>query len=233
MVFHSAEARWFFAGPLPEAMLRWFDPRGRLSIEQRPDQYLLLLGGASVGVKIRHDRSRGKTDFEVKARTGGVRSLSFSPDVTARTDCWTKWRCGDTRLSSLLATTAAGWEGWIEIGKQRRLRHLDLTGPRVAEIEGGGRIAKGCIVELTAVTVEGQPWWSFAFEAFGPADHTRSALSRAASWFIDNDAPPLALPALNSCAYPSWLDVVGRQHAAAGLKRTASLPDLPASLRTG
>jgi hypothetical protein len=64
----------------------------------------------------------------------------------------------------------------------------------------------GCAVELTAVDVRGEPWWTLGFEATGPADALRRELDAAAA-LVFADALPggVELGMDDSQSYVQWL----------------------------
>ena len=65
----------------------------------------------------------------------------------------------------------------------------------------------GCEVELTAINVAGQAWWTVGFEAFGEeADLTRPLKMVANHLLLPEQGMTLA--AEHSHGYPRWLAVL-------------------------
>ncbi len=64
----------------------------------------------------------------------------------------------------------------------------------------------GCAVELTAVDLRGESWWTLCFEATGPADALRRELDAAAA-LVFADALPggVELGMDDSGSYVQWL----------------------------
>jgi hypothetical protein len=65
---------------------------------------------------------------------------------------------------------------------------------------------QGCDVEVVSISVDGATEWSFAFAAYGPADHNQ-CLSTSWATLVSNEPKPdpLRLRASNSMGYPEWL----------------------------
>ncbi len=68
-------------------------------------------------------------------------------------------------------------------------------------------IDQGCNVELTQLSINGNAWWSLAFEAFGEDDCLMEHLQTVASWVFKSYRGS-NLQAEDSYTYPSWLCVV-------------------------
>jgi hypothetical protein len=64
----------------------------------------------------------------------------------------------------------------------------------------------GCAVELTAVDLRGEPWWTLCFSATGPGDALRHELDAAAA-LVFADALPggVQLDIDDSQSYVRWL----------------------------
>ncbi len=202
-IFISAETRWFFPGQVPEAMADWFACSSvEASSPERTDDYLLLPGCSTAGVKLREGH------FEVKAITGPSEVYSWSDDIAGKRDTWVKWsvKVSEPRL---LAELSAGDDAtWLPVVKQRDLRLVSLDGPTPGELQPNTiRLRNGCQFELTRIhlgSASSDPWWSLSFEAFGPAGSVMRNLGTAMH-FVLADPPPVPLPAANSMSYPQWL----------------------------
>ena len=63
-MFHSAEVRWFMAGDVPYGIREWFAAEG-LAVDEEPriDEYLLMPGSTSTGVKFRQYPGDDRASF--------------------------------------------------------------------------------------------------------------------------------------------------------------------------
>jgi hypothetical protein len=68
-------------------------------------------------------------------------------------------------------------------------------------------IEQGCNVEITQLSVNGNNWWSLAFEAFGEDDYLSDNLQTVASKVFQNHLA-IKLTTNDSYAYPRWLSLV-------------------------
>lgn len=174
----TLEVRWFLRGTAPEAVAAWFDRLGDpVEAETRTDRYLAPTGDG-LGVKVRTG------NLETKRRSAVEDPLHVGP-ASGAAEAWTKW-------SFPLAGDAEPEAGWVAVDKTRWQRQT--PGERGS-----------CALELSALTVGGEAWWSVCLEASGRtwADR-RAALDAAAqAWLGRDDAP--ALRAEDAMGYPAWL----------------------------
>ncbi len=177
--FRTAEARWFFRGPAPDAARAWFDALGDpVEPESRTDRYLAPTDDG-LGVKLREGRA------EAKRREGAAGRLAVGR-AEAAIEAWAKWSF------PLAGGVAMPGEGWVEVVKTRRQRGF----------AGGGG---ACRLELSEVAVGAATWWSVCLEADGPtAQVRRSALLVGARRWLGGEAAP-ALPTSEARGYPAWL----------------------------
>ncbi len=200
---NSAEIRWFHDGPLGEKTLDWFKGAKNLVAETRTDRYFAFPGCESGGVKLR--TYNDKRNFEIKLQRGGPEPLKLPAGLSGRADCWVKWSCGEDSVHALVGELMAANKGFIDVEKTRYLRKFSADAGQRIEVDGNARPAAGCGVELTALSVHGKPWWSFALEAFGPDEHIRQILLETARDFIAQNPPIDTFTVANSCSYPVWL----------------------------
>jgi hypothetical protein len=207
----SAELRWFFPGQVPADVAKWFRC-GELWARQpeRTDEYLLLPGCETAGVKLREGR------FEVKARTVAPHAVEVAPRVRGYRDAWVKWSRAVEDAALARSFLRAGDERWLGVRKQRVLRGFSLDGPQGAgaprEVSAGAvRPARGCGVEITEVTVAGLDpprWWTLGLEAFdasGASGDPGPCLDAVALAFFAAAPPPVELELDASRSYASWL----------------------------
>ena len=198
----SAEVRWFFEGPIPPAIERWFC-RGDLLSEAAPreDHYLAFPASLGLNVKLREGR------LEVKSLVKPLGARTFAPDIAGNVEMWEKRIGGDAAVTEFERLRTSAPHLWIATGKKRTLRMFSLDGEPIKEVAAGKVfLANGCTVELTRITVDGQTHWSFAFEAFGDPARVEATLQHVAAHVLsDTHRPPHPFPAANSSAYPAWL----------------------------
>ena len=210
-MFYSAETRWFFRGHVDAGLEAWITSGGLASDQgERTDDYIVLPGCRSVGVKFREGR------FEVKAATSASRDFAFGNTLAGSRETWVKW----SRPSNDAGAMRDG-ERWAFIHKRRVLRLFSLESEDVVEKACGGPwLAAGCQVERTYLRAilrsapDGRPrdddwrdsdtWWTIGFEAFGQPAEIDSHLDRMLEFFAA-DAANIRLPREASMAYPTWL----------------------------
>lgn len=196
----SAELRWFWA-ERPEAMNRWFHdaqvhgcaPGGGRS---RSDRYLRQPQQPELGIK-----QRGGQAVEIKGLVARAAPITAGP-FQGSPERWAKWSSPVLSLD--------GFEQ-VEVEKRRWLRTFDCAGDRVREVALGADEAplqaaepeRGCQLEFTELTLNGQRRWALGFEAYGPPETLESDLHRVVALLARREPPPLrdAWPA----SYPQWL----------------------------
>jgi hypothetical protein len=188
----SLEVRWILRGQLPAAVEDWF---GRFPAEAMAlqDAYLLDPHLPGLSVKVRGGRALG-----VKVYGGSPGLLEVAGRARGRLQSWQKWSFPHGPASPSSGDSA----GWRLVSKRRRISFFaQATGmgsPQLGE--------PGCTVELTAVDLGGEPWWTLCFEATGPADALRRELDAAVA-VVFADAPPdgVELGIDDSQSYAQWL----------------------------
>lgn len=220
--YHSAEIRWFLPDQSRhDQMLDWFRlPDQELVVEtenyvllpdaapfvklerERVDEYLLMPGCATVGVKQRQGR------LEVKALAAGPHPFTQG-EVVGRVDQWVKWSFDPSDQTAKLLEDELDQSGpWCRIGKKRYLQKYSFDLGSVAAVSPDLRPDTGCNVELTALSVDESAgaWLTFGFEAFGAPDHIRSILDETVRRFFALHGPaPFPLDERDSLSYPAWL----------------------------
>ena len=202
-MFFSSEIRWFFAGEPDPGIVDWIAP-SMLGRQEKPrtDEYLLLPGCTTAGVKVREGR------LEIKAQTSPREAIRNNNGVRGYSESWVKWSRG---LDGALAAGVESKETWISVVKRRRLRVYAIDG-KVAEEAPAEKVidGPGCQLELARLTVRPPgdtpetEWWSFCLEAFGISGESRGSLSvMAAHDSLADISEMLTLEA--SMSYPFWL----------------------------
>jgi hypothetical protein len=193
----SLEVRWILRGELARAVEGWFGrfPAETLGLE---DAYLLdpFLPGLSVKV-------RGGRALEVKMYRGSPGLLEVAGRARGRLESWQKWSFPHGPASPGSGDSA----GWRLVSKRRRISFFpqatEMGVPQLGEQLGE---QLGCAVELTAVDLGGEPWWTLCFEATGPADALRRELDTAAALVFADALPDgVELGIDDSQSYVQWL----------------------------
>jgi hypothetical protein len=192
----TAEVRWFFKGPPPEALASWF---GRLGAEprERSDLYLGLGRTDALGIKLRGGPG-GNIEFKVRERDHGPRELLAG--ITGNVEEWRKWSFGTDASTPGLGLPT---DLWVEVRKMRRSASYQPPGfePWVEAARQGD----GCSVELTELRLPGDDWSTLGFEAFGSEDTVLASLERAVCAFFAGLHPPEVMGGHLSSGYPGWL----------------------------
>jgi hypothetical protein len=197
-MFATFEVRWFGAGATPDAVAEWFAAAPEAAAPPpRVDHYLRLPDDDSLGIKLREGR------VEVKQRQGEKETAAFHARVTGAVAHWRKWSFPLVEGVSGLAEIAETPRAWLAVQKARRLRSyaLDAAG-EITAVSPQDPPPQGCDWELTAVRLNGRPWWTVGFEAYGP--DPAAILHRVVAHLLAAyPPPPLTLD--QSWSYPAWL----------------------------
>ena len=204
-MFHSAEVRWFFHQTVPADVFAWFCGNRRLDPETRPDDYLVIPNCETIGVKMRDAKK-----FEVKAQTAAPKLREWG-SVRGRVDEWVKWSFDDAAFAAAGAAMLSS-ERWVRVKKSRYLRKFSADADSIFEVDANRTPfpGAGCNVELTSVQLpDGDDWFSFSFEAFGPPIRTVTILNATIELFLSRPIPGVRLDASTSLNYPAWLAATG------------------------
>ena len=198
----SAELRWFFSGSFPSGVKEWFCGSKLCKEEKsRTDHYLVFPGSNSVGLKVRDGRK-----LQVKARVREPEPFSLPGGaVSGRLDAWVKWSHDDGDVADRLAGLRFGDPLWVSVIKERWLRKFQLDDGQLNEVDADTRHDRGCTIELTRITFKDSPWWSIAFESFGPT-LLPDDVARTAAHFLKLLPRGLILTERDSMSYPEWLN---------------------------
>jgi len=163
----------------------------------RADIYLRPPGRDLLGIKLREGH------LEVKRLIAQGENKELRTGVVGRIEEWGKWSFS---LKDEASATAATFETdyWIKITKDRLLRKYEVVEDRTREVKADSLVAEGCNLELTAITVCEEEWWSVGFEAFGSTGRLESNLRLVVQAVLaDARFPPMKADA--SLSYPEWL----------------------------
>lgn len=198
----TAELRWFNRGTLPEAISHWFEQDclggERSPAEERSDVYLYSPGCDYLGIKLRQGR------LEIKWRKAELGVVHFGDRVEGKAEKWVKWICEDP-TDEMFKPAAVVGKSWVSVKKVRSQRQYQvLPDESITAVPVTESIDQGCTVELTQLGINGNAWWSLAFEAFGEDDCLMDNLQAVAKWVFKTYRES-ELQAEGSFAYPTWL----------------------------
>ena len=201
----SAELRWFERGRVPDAITQWFqqDELGDYlaPAEERVDVYLYLPGCEYMGIKLRQGR------LEIKWRKAELGIVRFGDTLEGKAEKWGKWLCEDPSQESFQPQDVGG-KLWVSVKKARSQRRYQILPDRsIKAVPVNESIDQGCNVELTQLSINGNDWWSIAFEAFGEDERSMNNLKSVAGEVFKTYRGS-ELQAKDSYAYPSWLSFV-------------------------
>ena len=189
----TAEVRWFYPGEVPDVTSAWFGALpGELTKERRTDRYLRPTDVA-LNLKWREGQ------LEIKRRDAEGESASITETVAGRLERWRKWSFEATERTSEESAY------WIDVAKVRWKRRYRVGADgHVTPYAGTDRLENGCDVEVTALRVQGETWWSVCLEAFGAEASLRTTLTHTAQHVFRTAAPP-TLEEAHAMGYAAWL----------------------------
>jgi hypothetical protein len=193
----TAEVRWFARGSIPQRVLNWFQDATESSKppENRVDDYLLMPEVTSLGIKVRQGR------IEIKLRKRKYGEIDLGRGVSGQLEQWQKWSLALEPVEQFFKPGG----NWIPVSKRRYLRKYAIVGESEVHPLPLERFAEsGCGVELTAVELFGNRWWTLAFESWGDeVSLTRNLIQTSEYLSITEGAPTLLT--IDSYGYPRWL----------------------------
>jgi hypothetical protein len=192
----TLEVRWIRAGALTRPVVEWFGPFSG-QIESREDVYLLTPEIPGAVYKI---RGAAQLDLKIWQRSSGV--LDVPGRACGALGSWKKWSFPLPSSDALHAES----QGWVAVRKVRRIRRFAL--PLDASLEHGGSAgdAASCAVELTAVTVGNEHWWTLCLEAQGNHLDAPMAIDAAARSVFREPLPDGSeLESADAMPYLQWL----------------------------
>jgi hypothetical protein len=167
----------------------------------RTDLYLRLADDDSLSIKVREGR------LEIKQLVRHVGTVHLHDHAEGVLQTWRKWSFPLAPSPEMQGTIAGPDSCWIPVHKKRRLLCYGVSdGDRILVLPLPLHTlpTQGCALELAAVQIAGQTWWSVALEAFGPEDVLCDAVLRTGQQVFSAGSPPL-LEERCSLSYPEWL----------------------------
>ncbi|MBW4633300.1 MAG: hypothetical protein KME30_15815 [Iphinoe sp. HA4291-MV1] len=202
------ELRWFSSGTIPENIETWFKQNCLIDPmqppEERTDVYLYSPKCDFLGVKLRQGR------MEVKWRKAELGVVRFGEFVEGKAEKWGKWVYSDPTEESFQLYQVLKNPAWVSVQKVRYSQlYQVLTEVSPQPVSADEHIDNGCTVEFTYLIIQGNAWWSLAFEAVGEDARLMDNLQVTASWVFQTFSVSKLLTQ-NSYAYPHWLSLVSR-----------------------
>ena len=199
----SVELRWFYSGTLPKAIVQWFgqDSLGGYLAppEEREDLYLLIPSCDYLGLKLR------QKGLEVKWRQAELGPVRFGNRWEGKAEKWLKWVCAEAEAP--VSADILGTGVWVAVNKKRLQRLYQVADGGLTSVPVEAPIPQGCSVEITQLSINGDAWWSLAFEAFGHDSALMETLKVVAGW-ASKGYPGQKLTAEDTFGYPQWLNRV-------------------------
>lgn len=207
-MFPTVETRWFYRGAIPPAVADWYHSGYAPEVQPtRTDNYLQPDPPGSTGIKLREGR------LEIKQRVRQYGVTCFHERACGEVEHWQKSSFeAETGPGALMALVRPG-ATWIAVQKARELRRyrvLDAPTGEAATVEAMAVVdyaERGCSIELAEIEVHSEPWWSLAFEAFGPENTLLENLIAVAQHAFAAGTVP-AMEASHSFGYAYWLTIL-------------------------
>jgi hypothetical protein len=198
----TAEVRWFFEGPIPDDIERWF-------CRSHP-------ANLGLGLKLREGRLEMKTLVESR----GIRT--FTADAAGTVQVWKKEAYGEPAVKEFERLRSSAPHLWLVVRKERTLRRFSLEGASIVEVPADRVVLRdGCHAELTTVMVDGAAYWSFNLEAYGNPAMVEDYVHKTAVHVLKDDRRPHlfktgasradSYSATHSCSYLEWLETVKKK----------------------
>jgi len=202
-VLFSFELRWFYRDGIPKPVEDWF--KSGLSYGNslplnpelpREDYYLPVEDSDSLGIKLSRKR------LELKERRQDTKDFYSENGIRGVAEYWTRWEWNDNHPE-------LGLEGflnrfnWIMVKKNRLQRKYMILDDGLSEIPNT-RIDAECAIEITALELHGDPWWTLGLDSYSDYEQGYKKLLIAANQLLSNI--PMAKPRKNdSYSYPNWV----------------------------
>ncbi|TVL99778.1 MAG: hypothetical protein CV087_16710 [Candidatus Brocadia sp. WS118] len=212
------EIRWFYQGRLDAKVSEWFNNQshfqGNASTEERTELYLITTGNESISPKFRG----GKARLELKSRTGQKDFISCDNTLSGRIESWQKWEWGfledkQQEVRNAFLETSKG-KPRVEVYKKRQQRKFKIAEDGSTQaVDMEERLDTGCLLEITELKVNGEDWWTLAFDVFSDQGNAVELFRKSICQILQDY--PVKLPEVkDSYAYPAWLaKIVGSQES--------------------
>ena len=217
----STEARWFFNDRREIKQIEeWFAAQGLVLQDgefERQDYYMKLPGISNLGLKIREPRKtnegwQGKLEAKVLLRE--IDSPELDGANTGKANQWTKFSfalpAGESTLTEILdgygvannPVNGLDFNHWTRVDKTRILLTYNLDKREI--VQSGPLINEGCGIELTAIKLDNDVYYSFALESFSGTGKQEQNFIETIH-FIFKQLKTSGLRKENSFTYPEFL----------------------------
>lgn len=169
MMIESWEIRWFGEGSIPLKLQHWSEELGMIAQPVRADHYFIHNGGKALGIKWREG------SLQIKERIGKNEK---------RFENYQKWsfELADGNVKKDLEKH----KKWSTISKKREMAKWAVKGKNFSRIEIGEEVESGVEIELSAVVINNNLWWTMAYEATGGQQVLEAALEQFQPPHINN-----------------------------------------------
>ena len=201
MIAETTETRWFWATDNLPDLCKWFTGETLFitkNVESRTDEYLILPGCQSTGIKLRAGH------LEVKILVADEGTFVFHDGVTGRVQRWIKWVFEDQAVRSFSGTDSKDWQS---VTKSRLLRRFSMNGKLMERSSEYSSPASNCHIELTKVALPqtSKTWVTLGIESYGKnLDQTEVLKKTAQRFFLQQPQIPNELTHATSLSYPEW-----------------------------
>ncbi|QDZ40697.1 hypothetical protein FRE64_12490 [Euhalothece natronophila Z-M001] len=178
----TLEMRWFKWGEIPLSLRQWFerDCAGTWlgTAQTRTDWYLRPIAPCNyLNLKFREGR------LEMKWRQQALVKFSLHQQWEGVAEKWIKWLCEEESLKEFSPEDQV----WVAVEKSRQQRQFILSLDSV------------CNIELTALRVQDQKWWTLGLECTGDLESLHTIALQV------SENCPETLTDAEAAAYPHWL----------------------------
>lgn len=177
--------------------------------EERQDFYLHLAGTNALGIKL---RGPNNDKIEIKRRQQDFGLKTLHSGIVGRVEHWIRWSFNIDTNDPGVGDPTRPRGAWIPVSKARDTRTYSVRPDGVIqEVAARNGLLDGGTAELARVGIDGQEWWTFALEAFGPPETVRRNFDAIARHIFEEQPSPYAFSADNSLSYPAWIGQHARQ----------------------
>ncbi|MFP4135356.1 MAG: hypothetical protein ACLFQP_06910 [Halothece sp.] len=179
-MLQTLEMRWFKPGEIPQSLRQWFESHcAGTWLKQAPtrtDWYLRPIAPCDYfNLKFREQR------LEMKWRQEKLATFNLHQQWQGSVERWVKWVCEDIKEFS------PEDQVWVAVEKTRQQRQFILS------------LDTFCNLELTALRVQDQQWWSIGLETTGNLESLHAIALQ-----VSQNCPETLTDA-EAAAYPHWL----------------------------
>jgi hypothetical protein len=216
----STEIRWFFQDRKEIAGIeKWFSDF-HLELDdgdfERQDYYLKMSSETKFGLKIREPKKeisgKWKGKLEAKILIKELAAIELENGNSGRANQWTKFsfslQAGEETLEEIMATylhdnySDNDDAHWIKMEKNRILLKYDIEQKKF--IKGEVLINEGCGIELTAIRINDNLYYTFGLEAFSVTGRHEQNFFETLHYVFSKLKVPF-LSTSNSLTYPEFL----------------------------